>query len=262
MSFIEKAEAAKRVVLRETLGARLRAKVGQADHFWRIAELVNLRAERPNDPLQPEDFKQAARLWDVPPAVIHAIADAETAGAGFDENGRAIILTEPHAFSCESLHAFDRTHPHVSYPVWVPYVKGAKPPGAFERHPYTFSQDERWALFARMAELHIEAACSALSVGRFQQLIGRTPEMKRRNIPPHWKSLGFPSAEVCLRFLCQSEADQLEVLRRYITVNGLKRALVERDWRTVARGYNGSGQVEAYSAKMAAAYAKRARLYA
>lgn len=262
MSFIDKVDAAKRVVLRETLGRQLRAKVAQADHFWKIAELVNLRAERPNDPLQPEDFKRAASLWGVDPAAIHALADAESAGAGFEPDGRAVILVEPHAFSEATLHAFDVSHPHVSYPIWVPYKKGAKPPAAFDRHPYLYAPDDRWALFTRMAELHIEGACSALSVGRFQQLVGRTPAMARAGIPPHWKSLGFPSAEVCFRFLCQSEFDQLEVLRRYIAANGLKRALKERDWRAVARGYNGSGQVDAYSAKMATAYAKRARLYA
>lgn len=262
MTFIDKIDAAKRVALRETLGRQLRAKVGTADHFWRIAELTNLRAERLNDPLQPEDFKRAAALWGLDPAAIHALADAESAGAGFDAQGRAIILVEPHAFSEATHHAFDKSHPHVSYPTWVPLVQGAKPPGQFSKHPYTFSQDDRWALFARMAELHIEGACSALSVGRFQQLIGRTPAMARAGIQPHWKSLGFGSAEILLRFLCQSEADQLEVLRRFILANGLRRALASRDWRAVARGYNGPGQVEAYAARMEAAYAKRARLYA
>ena len=39
-------------------------------------------------------------------------------------------------------------------------------------------------------------------------------------------------------------------------------AMSERDWRTIARGYNGPGQVEVYAAKMAEAHKRRVRMYA
>jgi len=264
MSFVEAAATAKRVLVRETAGAVLRYKAARADNAEKIAELVTLRAED-RAPLTPEQIVATAKAWTVEPAVIHALADAESSGHGFEQSGhamgRAIPAVECHAFSCATFNAFDLTRPDVSYPEWIAYVRGAAPPVGMARHPYAMGYDDRWGLFVRQAELSIEGACSALSLGRFQPLIGRTPMMRRHGMKENWRALGYASAEQMFRALCVSEMEQLEALRRFIVANNLTQALRDRDWRTIARVYNGTGQIEVYAAKAAAAYKIRARLY-
>jgi hypothetical protein len=250
------AAAAQRALLRETAGAVLRAKAKRADNLERIAELVNLRASNARN-LDREDFAAAGAQDNVHPSVIHAIANAESGAlGGFDHGGRMIILVEPHIFSALTLHAFDRSHPWLSYPTWTPYRPNQAPPGRFQQHPYAFDQDNRWALVAQMAELDVDAAIGSMSAGRFQQLIGSPrPDMG-------WKLLRFASAEALFRKLAHSERDQLEVLRLFFTANGAMGALREKNWRVIARVYNGPGQVDRYAEILEREYRRCGRLYA
>lgn len=250
-------QALGRAVIRETLGRRVRRAAALADRWEDIAALANLRAER-RDWLQPEDFIAFGRKVDIHPAIIHALTDAETEPGqkGFDDNGRLIILDEPHVFSALSRHAFDVSHPHLSYPKWIRYRRGAPPPAGFDAHPYTFDQDRRWQLLIEQAQLDFDAACGSLSAGRFQQLTG-----SRRPSEGH-VALGFPTAWSLLQVLARSEFEQLGVLHLFLKVNGLLPAFRRMDWRTIARAYNGGGQVALYAGRMAAAYASRRKLYA
>lgn len=256
-----------RTITRETLGAVVRAKVDRADTAVRVAILANLRAVDPRQ-LEREDFLEAARDWGLAAsdseadvkaaaAVLHALADAESGQwGGFDDRGRPTILVEPHIFSRLTAHAFDRTHPWISYPTWTPWRKNAPPPAQFPQHPYEYDMDDRWGLVLAMAELHYEAACGSMSAGRFQQITGSPrPDMG-------WKALGFANAEALLVKLARSERDQLEVLQIFLRANGLIPAFRARDWEKIARGYNGPGQVPVYSKRMAEAFKRRARSYA
>lgn len=254
---------AKRAAIRETAGRYLRAKEARADSTERIAELVMLRGNPAT--LQPEDFKRGADYLGLnDPATLHAIADAESSGGGFDPHspGRANIAVECHAFSEATHHAWDISRPDVSYPEWIRYEKGKPPPKGMKQHPYTLTQDARWALFVRQAELSVDGALCALSVGRFQPLIGLTPAGRRQGRKPGWLELGFQSPEAMFRYLVSSEYAQLEILHAYLVAHGLIRAFRERDWHTIARGYNGSGQVELYATRMAEAWKMRRRIYA
>lgn len=254
---------ARRAVIRETAGRVLRVREARADATEKIAELVSLRGNPAH--LQPEDFKRAADMLGLKdPATLHAVADAESSGGGFDPGckGRPLIAVECHAFSEATLHAWDVSRPDVSYPEFTPYRRGATPPKGMERHPYSLSQDDRWGLFVRQAELSVDGALCALSVGRFQPLIGRTPAARRAGRTYGWQDMGFASPEHMFRYLTQSEYAQLEILHVYLVVHGLVRAFRERDWRTIARGYNGPANVEVYATKMAAAHKARSRMYA
>lgn len=263
MSLANLPAAAKRVVIRETAGRVLRAKQARADETEKIVELLGVRGAHAH--LQPEDFKRAADLLDLKdPATLHAVADAESSGGGFDPDcpGRAIIAVECHAFSDATAHAWDTSRPDVSYPEFVKFERGKPAPKGMVRHPYTLSQDDRWALFVRQAELSVDGALCALSVGRFQPLIGRTPAGRRKGRKCGWQELGFASPEAMFRYVASSEYAQLEVLHVYLVVHGLLRAFRERDWRTIARGYNGPAQVDVYATRMAEAWKRRTRIYA
>jgi len=257
MSLTETLEKLGRSAVRETLGAVVRAKAARADNASRVAFLMQLARGRDLRPLEPADFIAAAATWltdtsaiALLAATLHAIADVESGGiGGYDQRGRVTILVEPHIFSRATNHAFDRSHPWISYPNWVRYEKNAAPPAAFPAHPYSFSMDDRYGLMAMMAELDPDAAVSACSAGRFQQLFYG------------WKDLRFGSAEALFAKIANSERDQLEVLMIYLVAHGLKAAVIARDWRAIARGYNGPGQVDAYAPKLAEAFKRRARLY-
>lgn len=263
MSLANLPAVARRVVIRETAGRVLRAKEARADNTEKIAELVMLRGNPAH--LQPEDFKRGAdNLGLKDPATLHAVADAESSGGGFDPAcpGRVIIAEECHSFSEATLHAWDASRPDVSYPEYIKYERGKPAPKGMLRHPYTLSQDDRWGLFVRQAELSVDGALCALSVGRFQPLIGRTPAGRRAGRKYGWQEMGFASPEAMFRYLVSSEYAQLEILHVYLVVHGLIRAFRERDWPTIARGYNGPGQVDAYAARMAEAWKRRTRIYA
>lgn len=253
MQTYEAAPAWQRELIKRTAGMAAAARAKRADYTERVAELTNLRAV--NDrPLDIEDFKAAGADEKIPPAHIHAVANVESPSRGF-ENGRAVVMVEPHIFSALSAHAFDGPRYGCSYPAQVRYQKGAPPPPGFNVHPYAYGQDERWGLFANMALLDIEAAIGAVSLGRFQQVVGSPrPDMG-------WKLLRYGSAEELFRKLCRSEADQFEIFVRFFRANGALDILRAGNWRAIARVYNGPGNVEAYAARMQTEYARVARHY-
>lgn len=244
---------ARQAIVRTTAGAYLRAQAEKADNAERIARLVNVRAEIPH-PLDFPDFKLFAADEKIPPAHIHAVANAESAGHGF-EDGRAVILVEPHIFSLLTAGVFDGPRYGCSYRSWVPYRPQDPPPAGFDRHPYAYSQDERWGLFVTQAELNVDAALGAISVGRFQQLLGSPkPGMG-------WKLLGYPSAEALFLKLARSERDQLEIMVRYFKAHGAIGELRAGNWRAIARVYNGAGQVDRYAAILEREFNRVARHY-
>jgi hypothetical protein len=262
MSLANPFATARRVIVRETLGAVVRAKAARADNQEKIAELLEVARSGDPRPLTRENFIDFGRDLDIDPAKIHALADTETSGRGYEPTGRVIPAIEVHAFSDATNHAFDLTNPNLSWPEWIPYKKGEKPPGGLPLHPYLMSYDDRWGLWSAQAELSIEGACCGLSLGRFQQLIGRTPLMRRQGFQPHWKTLGFPSAEALFRKLCKSEFDQFEVFATFMRAFGALPAWRAGNWQAVTRIYNGPGQVETYTAKALGHYKRVARYYA
>lgn len=272
------ADTALRAVIRNTAGARLRARKEEADKLEKVAELVGIRASDPR-PLDVEDFKRQGAEDNVHGAVIHALAYVEGGTSGFYEGriqradgsaiadpGKGVALVEPHIFSALTFHAWDKLRPDLSYPNWTPNRKGAPAPGGFQVHPYTYSYDDRWGLVAAMAEVDPDAAIGAISLGRFQQVIGSPRETMG------WKLLRMGSPENLFRTLMQSERTQLEIMRLFFKANGGMAALrnagkgktaADRlpNWRTLARIYNGPGQVEKYSAALEKEFQRVLRYY-
>ncbi len=251
MAFVD---FAKRAVIRSTAGVYLKIRTDQADAAERIARLVNVRANNARA-LDVEDFRRNGQAADIPPAFIHTVANVESPSAGFDKRGRMIAMVEPHIFSALTFHAYDGPRYGCSYPTWTPCRKGDPPPPGFECHPYQLDQDGRWGLFAQMAELNVDAAIGALSLGRFQQLVGSPkPGMG-------WKLLRFASPEDLFLKLAKSEQDQLDVMLLYFQAHGAMEDLRRGNWRTIARVYNGPGQVDYYTSRLEEEFRRVARHY-
>ena len=183
--------------------------------------------------LTDNDFEVAAFQLECEVAAIKAVAEVETAGNGFLDDGRAKILFEGHIFHKYTKGAYAATHPTICYPSWTSkFYKG----GAAE--------------YARLSEaeaLNRTAARMSASYGRFQ-IMGF-------NFP----ICGFANVDDFYNAMQESEGAQLQAFCEYIRHNNLDSALRNHDWARLAKGYNGPEYWKNnYDKKLAAAYAKYA----
>jgi hypothetical protein len=148
---------------------------------------------------------------------------------GFDSKGRPVILYEPHVFSSKTKHAYDASHPKISYPKWKP---GNYPP-----------PDGVWANLRAAYALDPNAALMSASWGRFQ-IMGF-----------NHKVCGVPSVEEFVLNMCESEETQLEMFLLFVAGAKLTDELAACDWPHFAEGYNGKDyKLNKYDAKLKAAY--------
>ena len=178
----------------------------------------------------------AARL-NVEPAVLLAVAEIESGGKAFarvDGRNEPLIRWE--------CHYFDRRLTPDQRKV-ARAAKLASPKA--QAIPNPAKQEDRWKLLNRAAEINAPAAFESVSWG-VGQVMGS-----------HWKALGYSSVTDLVNACRKDVAGQVDVMARFIEVNGLAPALRKLDWAKFARGYNGSGyKANRYDTKMAAAYAR------
>lgn len=186
-------------------------------------------------PLTDADIAAAANEIGVDAALIPAVAEVESAGAGFLPDRRPKILFEAHVFGQRTGHRWDRAYPNISAPSWDRSLYGAAGAHQYDR-------------LAEAIALDRKAALQSASWGRFQ-IMGFNAER-----------CGFADVESFVAAMRESEAAHLEAFIAFCRANDLLRYLVVHDWRAFARGYNGPGQVEHYSGLLAAAYARHAAL--
>lgn len=145
---------------------------------------------------------------------IRAIAEVESAGGGFDRQGRPKILFERHYF-------WRLTDKRFGVSPWSSPKSGG------------YDQDS-WDKLTGAACQDPDAAFASASWGKFQVM------------GAHWEKLDYRSPIAFAWTMTRSEADHYEALVRYIVKFGLVeavRALSDdpEDNRAFARGYNGPG---------------------
>lgn len=145
---------------------------------------------------------------------LRAVAKVESAGGGFDRQGRPKILFERH-------HFYRRTAGAHGVCAWSNSQGGG----------YDACS---WDKLARAAMQDAEAAFASASWGEFQVMGG------------HALKLGYPSALDMAWSAVSGEAAHYEMLARYVDRFGLKRALAAisgdpETCRAFAAGYNGPG---------------------
>jgi hypothetical protein len=107
------------------------------------------------------------------------------------------------------------------------------------------TQEARWRLLARAAEIDRKAAYESTSWG-LGQVMGA-----------HWASLGYASVDALAAEARSGAGGQVRLMARYIDKAGLVSSLRDRDWAAFARGYNGPAyRKNSYHLKIAAAYAR------
>lgn len=199
----------------------------------RLRAIIGAAGTEPLKPavLTDKDYADAAASLACDVASVHAVCAVESNGHGFAPDGRAIILFEPHVFSRLTGHRFDSTQGGVSYPVW-----GTK--------PYPPTQDARWAQLLYAANLDHDAAYQSASYGLFQ-IMGF-----------NFAACGFPTIASFVAAMAVNERAHLMAFVKFVVANHLAQPLRDRNWAAFATGYNGPAATDAYSAKLADAYAK------
>jgi hypothetical protein len=165
---------------------------------------------------------------------IHAFMDVEAAGSGFDAAGRPKMLFEPHVFY-RNLTGAKRDRAvaaGLAYPKWGtrPYPKDSYP-----RLLEAIGIDE-------------DAALRSASWGAFQ-ILGE-----------NHRAVGYESPQAMVLAFMADEENHLRAMVAFLVTHQIDDDLRAHRWDVVARVYNGPGQVPAYAAKLAAAYAKWAKI--
>ena len=179
--------------------------------------------------LTESDYANAARQLGCSVPAIKAVAEVESAGAGFLPTGEVKILFEAHIFDRLTGGKYRREHPNISSRTWNRALYG----GTGKQH----------ARLAEAVALDRDAALQSASYGRFQ-VMGF-----------NWKVCGYPSLQAFINDVMGSESGQLRAFVGYVKGRGLADELQRADWAGFAYGYNGAAYAQnKYDTKMAAAY--------
>lgn len=202
-----------------------------------IATLI--ARERNPKHLGERDLDRVADRLGVPVAAIKAVNTIESAGRGFLDDGRPIILYERHVlFRLLGEHGTDPAPLTARYPNLINPQRGGYAGGIAE-----------WSRLASARQILPECPGlpeQACSWGQFQ-IMGY-----------HWQRLGYGSIEAFVSCMASGEAAQLDAFVAFIEADpALLKALKDKKWAAFAKAYNGPAYREnLYDTKLARAYEK------
>src|ERR1043166_8477392 len=192
--------------------------------------MTTLEFAGPATRLGPGDIEAVAGTLDLDPAVVHAVCDVESAGAGFLPDGRPKILFESHSFWLLTHGRFGISN--ISTSSWDRATYG--PGGA---HQY-----DRLAAAIRLDRA---AALRSASWGMFQ-IMGS-----------NYGQCGFAAIDGFVTAMTVGERQHLDAFAEFIRRQHLDAPLRAAPPRFAdfARGYNGPGYAaNGYDTKLAAAW--------
>lgn len=201
-------------------------------------EALQTRVRNPKHLSEQDLAKVAARLG-VDTAAIKAVNTIESAGRGFNDDGRPVILYERHiAYKRLQAIGADADFMSARYPNLINQKRGG----------YLGGPDE-WSRLTNARQVTADypgLADECCSWGQYQ-IMGY-----------HWLTLGYTSSEQFVASMHISEAFQLDAFARFIEADpALHKALKAKKWPDFARIYNGPAYKENnYDTKLARAYAR------
>ena len=207
------------------------------DHLLFQAQTL-LKATAPQKPsystkivskLTDVDYNKAAIILGVDVATIKAVAEIESKGEGFLNNGKPKILFEGHWFSKFTGGAHDKDNPTISYKTWT-------------KKNYLGNEKEYSRLNAAIS-LDKAAALKSASWGKFQ-IMGF-----------NHKQCGYQDVESFVTDMYKSEHYHLMAFVRLIKSMKWDAQLKAKDWKGFAKKYNGPGyEKNKYDIKIQQAY--------
>ena len=160
--------------------------------------------------------EKIAAARNIPLAHLLAVIEVESAGRVFGWDGRPMILPEPHLL-----------YRQTQEPERGELVALGLASKRWNKKLYAKSQQSRWAQVERAQSICGNVAFEPVSYG-VGQVLGQ-----------HWQALGYADLPAYFERVCSGIEGQLEVMMRYIVINGLEDDLREGRWPTFFRGYNG-----------------------
>lgn len=162
---------------------------------------------------------------------IHAFMDVESAGSGFDDQGRPKMLFEPHVFyrNLTGEKRAQAVREGLAYPRWgqVKY-----PHDSYPRLTQAMAIDET-------------AALKSASWG-LGQVLGE-----------NYRMLGYESPQAMVMAFMNDEEAHLNGMVDFLIANHIDDDLRAHEWALVARVYNGPAfRKNGYDTKLAAAFKK------
>ncbi len=170
------------------------------------------------------------------PDYLSAVILVEAAGKGMDDSGQVKVLFEKHKFY-KNLPAAKRAEAvrlGLARKVWI-----SPKNGGYKDQP---NNDAALDFLTRAIAFDEVAGLKSASYGA-GQVLGENFGM-----------CGFPTPQAFVEAMCDSEDAQIAAMVDFIKSAGLDDEVRAKDTRGFTRGYNGKGQVDAYSAKIDAAY--------
>lgn len=162
---------------------------------------------------------------------IHAFMDVESAGFGFDSQGRPKMLFEPHVF-----------YRHLTGDQRDRAVKEGLAYRRWGAHPYPHDSYPRLMQAAAIDEA---AALKSASWG-LGQVLGE-----------NYRMLGYESPQAMVMAFMDDEEAHLKGMVDFLIANHIDDDLRAHEWAVVARVYNGPGyRSHGYHTKLAAAFKK------
>jgi hypothetical protein len=175
------------------------------------------------------DYNKAAITLGVDIATVKAVAEVESMGNGFLNNGKPKILFEGHWFSKLTKNVHDESNPTISYKTWT-------------KKNYLGNEKEYSRLNAAIS-LDREAALKSTSWGKFQ-IMGF-----------NHKQCGYQDVESFAKDMYKSEHYHLMAFVKLIKSMKWDASLKAKDWKGFARKYNGPGyEKNNYDIKIQQAY--------
>jgi hypothetical protein len=181
------------------------------------------------------DLPKIGRKIGVGEDEIHAFMEVESAGSGFDGQGRPKILFEPHWFYrlLSGAKLSRAVSAGLAYPKW-----GMK---KYPRESYT--------RLAAALEIDETAALKATSWG-LGQIMGVNHGM-----------IGYASVQEMVREFMADEEAHLDGMIAFLKASKLDDDLRAHRWDVLARGYNGPGYAKhGYDKRLAQAFAKWSKI--
>ena len=185
-----------------------------------------------------DDFQNAAKRLDCDVAAIKAVAEVESAGDGFLEDGTLKILFEGHIFYKYTHGAFAGSHPDLCYPKWTRehYAKGANA---------DIRSHKEWERLLAARKLDEKAALLSASYGKFQIMGFNHLHCGYKNVADFFSDMQ------------QNENEHLKSFCEYLLDVGLDDELRLHHWDSFAYKYNGPEyKKNNYDLKLAAAWVK------
>lgn len=174
-------------------------------------------------------WEWAAEALDCEVAAVKAFAAVESNGGGFLPDGQPKILFEAHIFSQLTGGRYDKDYPRISSPMW-------------NKRLYVGGKAEHFRL-QKACELNRTAGLQSASWGMFQ-ILGR-----------NWAACGYDSLQEFINDMYKDEEGHLRAFVGFVQHEGLHKALQTKNWKLLARKYNGPRFFEnRYDSKLEEAY--------